>query len=131
MVLNATPVVREKYIVGVPAGGLYKEVLNTDFDQLQAGTYSITRGSTSTYLPGVATAGTDGGVAGSLVVSSIFLQAGQAAIGYDFTGYVTIKSFSLFNFLTNTNGNPLANLLPAGSGSGATAGAKAQAKGKA
>jgi len=30
VVLNATPVVREGYIVGVPRAGFYKEVLNTD-----------------------------------------------------------------------------------------------------
>jgi 1,4-alpha-glucan branching enzyme len=30
VVLNATPVVREKYLVGVPQGGFYQEVLNTD-----------------------------------------------------------------------------------------------------
>jgi len=30
VVLNATPVVREGYIVGVPRAGYYKEVLNTD-----------------------------------------------------------------------------------------------------
>jgi 1,4-alpha-glucan branching enzyme len=30
VVLNATPVVREGYIVGVPRDGFYKEVLNTD-----------------------------------------------------------------------------------------------------
>jgi 1,4-alpha-glucan branching enzyme len=30
VVVNATPVVREGYIVGVPRDGFYKEVLNTD-----------------------------------------------------------------------------------------------------
>jgi len=30
VVLNATPVVREKYLIGVPQGGSYQEVLNTD-----------------------------------------------------------------------------------------------------
>jgi 1,4-alpha-glucan branching enzyme len=30
VVLNATPVVREGYIVGVPRAGYYKELLNTD-----------------------------------------------------------------------------------------------------
>jgi 1,4-alpha-glucan branching enzyme len=30
VVLNGTPVVREGYIVGVPRGGFYKEILNTD-----------------------------------------------------------------------------------------------------
>ena len=30
VVLNATPVVRKGYLVGVPNAGYYKEVLNTD-----------------------------------------------------------------------------------------------------
>ncbi len=30
VVMNATPVVREGYIVGVPRAGFYKEILNTD-----------------------------------------------------------------------------------------------------
>ena len=34
VVLNATPVVREKYLIGVPHGGFYEEILNTD-----SGTY--------------------------------------------------------------------------------------------
>ena len=32
VVCNFTPVIRENYRIGVPAGGFYREILNTDSD---------------------------------------------------------------------------------------------------
>ena len=76
---------------------------NYVFNQLQPGTYNLTRGSTSTYLAGAGTLGNLGGSSGVTSIGNITLQSGQVAMNYNFTvAYVTLQAVNLFDYLSLT-----------------------------
>jgi cyclophilin family peptidyl-prolyl cis-trans isomerase len=90
---------------------------NYVFNQLQAGVYAVTRGSTSTYLAGAGTLGNLGGKSDVLFISNISLQSGQVALNYNFVvSYVTADALSLFDYLSSSPTDVFNTLIPAGSG---------------
>ena len=88
------------------------------FDQIQAGSYSLSRGSTDIYIAGNGTVGNLGGIAGVGAVGDIFLQSGQVGMNYNFNiSYVTLLAISLADYLSISASNLFSNIIPAGTGS--------------